>query len=167
MNILLIGGPGSLTNRMIVKLRKEGHRVSLLTGESFARKGYEKVFETYTFTYDSDSLKEIFESVCPDCILFMGAYDSNFNWNESEREAVRFISAVMNILLSYSSEKNVRFVFLSSDEVFGKGSSHDITEDEPVWGDGAKTTALIQAEQICLEFSNNWKKDVVILRLDH
>lgn len=49
-------------------------------------KGIEKVFETYTFTYDSDSLKEIFESVCPDSILFMGAYDTNFNWNESERE---------------------------------------------------------------------------------
>lgn len=111
MNVLLIGGPGSLTNHMIVKLKKEGHRVSLLTGESYARKGYEKVFETYTFTYDSDSLKEIFESVCPDCILFMGAYDTNFNWNESEREAVRFISAVMNILLSYSVEKNTSFFF--------------------------------------------------------
>ena len=61
MNVLLIGGPGSLTNHMIVKLKKEGHRVSLLTGESYARKGYEKVFETYTFTYDSDSLKEIFD----------------------------------------------------------------------------------------------------------
>ena len=36
MNVLLIGGPGSLTNRMIVKLKKEGHWVSLLTGESFA-----------------------------------------------------------------------------------------------------------------------------------
>ena len=44
MNVLLIGGPGSLTNHMIVKLKKEGHRVSLLTGESYARKGYEKVF---------------------------------------------------------------------------------------------------------------------------
>ena len=120
MNVLLIGGPGSLTNHMIVKLKKEGHRVSLLTGESYARKGYEKVFETYTFTYDSDSLKEIFESVCPDSILFMGAYDTNFNWNESEREAVRFISAVMNILLSYSVEKNTRFFFLSSNEVFGQ-----------------------------------------------
>ena len=42
MNVLLIGGPGSLTNHMIVKLKKEGHRVSLLTGESYARKGYEK-----------------------------------------------------------------------------------------------------------------------------
>ena len=167
MNVLLIGGPGSLTNHMIVKLKKEGHRVSLLTGESYARKGYEKVFETYTFTYDSDSLKEIFESVCPDCILFMGAYDTNFNWNESEREAVRFISAVMNILLSYSVEKNTRFFFLSSNEVFGQGSSEDIKEEDAVWGDSAKTTTLIQAEEICRDFSENWGKDVTVLRLDH
>ncbi len=33
MNILLIGGAGSLTNQMILKLRKEGHRVFVLTGD--------------------------------------------------------------------------------------------------------------------------------------
>lgn len=167
MNVLLIGGPGSLTNRMIVKLKKEGHRVSVLTGESYARKGYEKVFETYNFTYDSDSLKEIFDSVCPDTILFMGAYDTNFDWNESEREAVRFVSAVMNILISYSAQKKGRFVFLSSDEVFGHGKETDLREEDPVSGDGYKTTALIQAEQICLDFEKNWREDVVVLRLDH
>ena len=148
MNVLLIGGPGSLTNHMIVKLKKEGHRVSLLTGESYARKGYEKVFETYTFTYDSDSLKEIFESVCPDSILFMGAYDTNFNWNESEREAVRFISAIMNILLSYSVEKNTRFFFLSSDEVFGLLAKQKNLQEKEDKMDALLKEELAQLEKI-------------------
>ena len=33
MNILLIGGTSSLINHLILKLRKEGYRVFLLTGK--------------------------------------------------------------------------------------------------------------------------------------
>ncbi len=43
MNILLIGGTGSLMDQMIIKLRKEGHRVYLLTGEQFGTSSYAKV----------------------------------------------------------------------------------------------------------------------------
>lgn len=35
MNILLIGGSGRLMDSMILKLRKEGHRVFLLTGDKY------------------------------------------------------------------------------------------------------------------------------------
>ena len=34
MNILLVGGSCSLMDSMILKLRKEGHRVFLLTGDT-------------------------------------------------------------------------------------------------------------------------------------
>ena len=45
MNILLIGGTSSLINHLILKLRKEGHRVFLLTGSKYKKNKYEKVFE--------------------------------------------------------------------------------------------------------------------------
>ena len=35
MNILLAGGSCSLMDSMILKLRKEGHRVFLLTGDKY------------------------------------------------------------------------------------------------------------------------------------
>ena len=35
MNVLLIGGSGSLINNLIIKLKKEGHRVYLLTGSRY------------------------------------------------------------------------------------------------------------------------------------
>lgn len=72
MNILLIGGEGSLINSMIVKLKKEGHRIYLLTGVQNKKVTYEKVFEKYNFTYDSENLKCIFESVNPD-VTFHGS----------------------------------------------------------------------------------------------
>ena len=87
MNILLIGGSCNLMNRLIIKLKKEGHRVHLLTGQQYSVSvsEYEKVFERYEFSYDNANLNEVFESVAPDVTLFLGAYDTNFNWQNGER----------------------------------------------------------------------------------
>ena len=63
MNILLIGGPSSFINNIIIKLNKEGHRIYLLTGNKFKQVPYQKVFESYNFSYDSQCLNEIFESI--------------------------------------------------------------------------------------------------------
>ena len=126
MNILLIGGTGSLMDQMIIKLRKEGHRVYLLTGEQFGTSSYAKVFERYDFSYDNSSLNEIFQSVSPDVTLFLGAYDSNFSWKERERDSVQYISALMNLLTAYSSVRQGRFVYLSSEEVYQGNFEEDI-----------------------------------------
>ena len=117
MNILLIGGEGSLINSMIVKLKKEGHRIYLLTGVQNKKVTYEKVFEKYNFTYDSENLNDIFESVNPDVTILMGAFDTNYSWNEAELETVRFTSHLMNILVALSAAKKGKVIFLSSDEV--------------------------------------------------
>ena len=55
MNILLAGGSCSLINSMILKLRKEGHRVCLLTGDKYRHNKYERVFENdVLFDYCSE-----------------------------------------------------------------------------------------------------------------
>ena len=113
MNYLLIGGSSHLMDRMIIKLKKEGHRVYLLTGEQFRKSKYEKTFERYDFSYDSDELGDIFESVRPDVTVYFGAYDSVFNWKDEERTAVKYISSLMNIMMSYSMVKKGRFIYLS------------------------------------------------------
>ena len=63
MNVLLIGGSGSLINSLIVKFKKEGHRIFLLTGDRYKKQKYEPVFERYNFAYSSENLQEIMESV--------------------------------------------------------------------------------------------------------
>lgn len=50
MNILLAGGSCSLMDSMILKLRKEGHRVFLLTGDKYRHnKIMNGLFEKYDF----------------------------------------------------------------------------------------------------------------------
>ena len=80
MNILLVGGNGKIMDAMIDKLNKGGHRVYLLTGQREKKISYKRVFERYNFSYDDDNIMHIVESVKPDIGLFIGAYDTNFDW---------------------------------------------------------------------------------------
>ena len=134
MNILLVGGTCSLMNNIILKLRKEGHRVFLLTGDKYKHSKYEKVFERYDFPYDSENLNEIIESVNPDVTILLGAFDTNYLWNGEERETVHFISHMVNILVAYSVVNRGKLIYLSSDEVFSGDYPDDITEGEKFSG---------------------------------
>ena len=166
MNILLIGGSCSLINNLIVKFRKEGHKVYLLTGEKYQKKKYEKVFETYNFTYDSEKLSDIIDSVNPDVTICMGAFDSNYRWKE-EREAVKISSHLVNILMACTQEKKGKVIFLSSDEVYYGDYEEKLQEESPLSGKGVRASILIQAESICRNFRQNWGLDLTVLRLDH
>lgn len=169
MNILLIGGAGSLINNLIIKLNKEGHRISLLTGDRYGKASYQHAFEKYNFPYESDSLKEIFESVQPELTIFMGAYDTNFNWTgeNAEREAVRFSGSLMNILMSYSQYTDGRFLYLSTQDVYGQYYPENIGETEPATPAGIPGMVWSQAEEMCENYRKSCNKDIIVLRLDH
>lgn len=169
MNILLIGGSCNLMNRIIIKLKKEGHRVHLLTGQpySVSVNEYENVFERYEFSYDNANLNEIFESVAPDVTLFLGAYDTNFSWQNGERESVRFMSSLMNLLVAYSVVNKGKFIFLSSEEVYQGRYQKGIREEQPACPKGFRGVVQVQAEDMCAGFRDSWKRNVLVLRLDH
>ncbi len=157
MNILLVGGSCSLINSMILKLRKEGHRIFLLTGDKYRHNKYERVFEKYEFSYDCENLNDILESVNADVTILMGAFDTNYCWDGEEREIVLFISHLVNILVAYSVKNKKRLIFLSSDEIYNGNYTEDIKEEEPFSGVGIRADALSQAEEICDNFQNQQK----------
>lgn len=167
MNILLAGGAGSFTNQIIGKLKKEGHRVHLLTGSRYRDDVYRKVFERYDLPYDSDCLSDVFESVNPDVTIFMGAFDSNFRWMNEQQELVHYTSGLMNLLTAYTMAGKGRFIYLSSDEVYSGDYESDVPEQATVDPADLKGMALAQGEDICENFKKNRDADVVILRLDH
>lgn len=167
MNILLIGGCSAFTNNLIVKLKKEGHRVYLLSGSYFNKQPYQKVFEQYNFPYDTGCMNEIFESINPDLTIYMGAYDTNYDWEKGETEAVKYSSSMMNILMSYVMCNHGRFVYFSSQEVYEDNYGENITEDVPPSPKNFKNMALAQAETTCLSYRESANKDIVVLRLDH
>ena len=167
MNILLVGGLSGLLSQLIRKFKKEGHRVSLLTGSRAKEDFPEKVFEVYRFPYDSDSVHAIFESALPDVTVFLGAYDLNFRWNEGQKTAVQFVSALTNLLTSFDISGRGRFIYLSSDEVYGGDYPEDIAEDTAVRPETVKGRALAQGENMCSFFGKMAGRDVLTLRLQH
>lgn len=167
MNVLLIGGCNNFTNSLIIKLKKEGHRVYLLTGTRNESEPYQKVFERYNFPYDSECLNEIFESIVPEITIYMGAYDSNYNWKNEEADAVRYSGNMMNILMSYMQGSKGRFVYLSSSEIYEGDYEEPILEDEPANSAEFKGLVLAQAESMCDTYRKTTNKDIVVLRLDN
>jgi len=167
MNVLLIGGAGSFIDNLIIKLNKEGHHVYLLTGNRYGKLAFQKVFERYNFTYDCSCLTDIFDSVNPDVTIFMGAYDTNFKWLDEDAESVRYSASLMNILMGYAMKNRGRFLYLSSDLVYGRSYPEDIGETEPTSPAGLRGMALAQAEEMCESYRKNRGLDIVTLRLDH
>lgn len=167
MNVFLIGGAGSLLNNLIIKMKKEGHRVYLLTGNRFSKDQYQKVFERYDFPYDCSCLHEIFESVNPDVTIYMGAYDMNYTWENEETTSVEYTMGLMNILMGYTRLNHGRFLYLSTDLVFGRHYPENIREDEPTTPRKIRGISMVQGEELCESYRKNLNRDIVTLRLDH
>ena len=88
MIVFLVGGESRLMDALITKMEKDGHKTYLLTGKRDGRGKYRRVFERYNFPYDSESVREIFTNVNPDLVIFLGAYDTNYDWSDARRESV-------------------------------------------------------------------------------
>ncbi len=152
---------------MIDKMSKSGHRVYLLTGKRDNRSSYKHVFEKYNFEYDTDSIEDIFKSIRPDLIIFMGAYDTNFDWQMARKESVRYSTALTNILSAYAVAGKGRFVYLSSHEVYSSVHGTDITEDMPEETQGFKALAIAHGEELCETYRTTHGMDTLVLRFDH
>ncbi|MDR2042814.1 MAG: NAD(P)-dependent oxidoreductase [Clostridium sp.] len=166
MDIFLIGGVSGFVNAIIDKLNKESHRVYVLTGSAYHVPGYHQTFEKYCFAYDSDSLAGVFDSVNPDVVLFMGAYDVNYGWRRPQREAVRFQSGLLNVLLTFSALRKGRLIYLSSQEVFQESRPYNIPEEEPAAVTDLRPITLRQGEELCLRYRELLGTDTMILRMD-
>lgn len=168
MNVLLIGGTGSVMNHLINKMRKEGHRIYLLTGSRYKYEYYEKVFERYDFPYNCDSLGDIFDSIKPDVMIYTGAFDTNYKWKDQEKDAVRYMSGFMSILIAYSTLNRGRFIYLSDDEVYSGRQEGELDEETAqAEGGSLRSITLGQCESVCLDFQRSRKLDILILRVDH
>lgn len=167
MEVLLVGSDNELMRTMINKLNKEGHRCYVLTGNKNQVGSYKNAYEKYRFPYESDCLKEIFDSVRPNVTIFLGIYDNNFDWSDPRKESVRYQTALQNVLTSFSMLKSGRFIYLSSEEVFSQSYPNDIDEREETSAYSFRSVAIAQGEDVCRNYKQTMGIDTVILRLDH
>lgn len=156
-----------MADAVIDKLNKSKHRVFLLTGRRDRKFSYKHVFERYDYPYEDESIKDIFESVKPDMVIFMGAYDTNFDWHRERQESVRYTASLMNMLSTYSMVGKGRFVYFSSHEVYGGSHYNNIQEQEAAQPRGFKAMAVAQGEEICENYRKTQGIETLVLRFDH
>ena len=167
MEVLLVGSDNELMRTMINKMNKEGHRCYVLTGNKNQVGSYKNAYEKYRFPYESDCLKEIFDSIRPDVTIFLGVYDYNFDWSDPRKESVRYQTALQNVLTSFSMLKGGRFIYLSSGEVYSQSYANNIDEREETSAYSFRSVAIAQGEDVCLNYRRTMGVDAVILRMDH
>lgn len=143
MIVFLVGGESRLMDALITKMEKDGHKTYLLTGKRDGRGKYRRVFERYNFPYDSERAGN-FTNVNPDLVIFLGAYDTNYDWSDARRELICYTADLTNLLSAYAFKQNGRFVYLSSEVVYGRSYSSDIHETEPASSKSFQAMAILQ-----------------------
>lgn len=167
MTVLLIGGSSRFMDSVIDKMNKSGHQVYLLTGRKDKRSSYKRVFEKYNFEYNTESIEDIFKSIRPELVVFMGAYDTNFDWSMARQESVRYSTALTNLLSAYSMTGKGRFVYISSHEVYSSAYGADVREEIIAEPKGLKALAIAHGEELCNSYRTAQGMDIMILRFDH
>lgn len=174
MKVLIIGGANTVTDMLIHKLSKEGVRIYVLSGGHKTENRYKRVYEQYNFSYENNCAKEIFESVRPDITIFTGAFDNNFNWNNTYRESTAYCSGLYNILNAYALLGHGRFIYLSSDEIYNitEEEYRIITQDQQLGNDrrdyayAYKAKAVKSGEDICNNYQATTGLDIVTIRIE-
>ena len=166
MNILLVGSKCRFLQLLTDKLDKEGHRVFLLTVEDKSVRTSKKIFETYHFAYDNPCIREVLEGVRPDVTVFMGAYDTGFLWGKGSSTASAYTSGLFQLLMNETAGNVGRFLYLSSEEVFGGEYTQDISCEENCAAYTVRAQAIAAGEELCRSYFN-MGYETIVLRLDH
>lgn len=166
-NILIVGNYGTFCDELINKFYKEEWHIYILLNKKKIPKPAH-VFEQFQYPYESDSIKEVIGSCNPDVILFLGAYDPYFKWEENrEGNYLNYLTGLSNLLLQSATLGVRHFIYVSSDEVFEDKYAIDIKEDMPVSPNSLKGMTISQGESLAMHFNEITQMEVTVTRMAH
>lgn len=123
MKVLIVGSYGLVTGNLIARLHREKCDVYVLTGKKSAdkRSGLPRHI-SFSFQASSADVKYVIQGIMPDYVVFTGAWDENYQW-ENEDCASAFNSALVNVLSWAKAYQVPRVCYLSCmDAAKEKGS---------------------------------------------
>ncbi|MBR1742321.1 MAG: NAD(P)-dependent oxidoreductase [Lachnospiraceae bacterium] len=167
MKVFIVGKYNTFVNELIKKLDKENDKIYVLTGEKYSGSKPHRVFEQYIFSYSGDSIIEVLDSVRPDVVIFTGAYDTNYQWQNIRSESMHYMSGLINLIMSSEMHKIKHFIYLSSNQVFETHSADPITPDAKTTATDYTGLAIAQGEELCRMFNETTEIDITIVRIDN
>lgn len=145
MKIAYIGTKDQLAETFIERMNKEGNDVYFLSVRDFPRTISERwKYRFYKISLSGDNYHKTLQSIRPDWVVFAGTYFMDCVYQEKEEEDVTLLTRTLQIL---SDRKDVRFLLLSSTEVYGK-SAKKADEQQTVMPVGERGMRFVREEQM-------------------
>lgn len=165
IKVLIVGSYGFFTNTLVQRLAKEGCETYMITGKNSKSKGRSLPKHiNYDFALDDSLIQNIIDSIAPDAMVFMGAQDTSFSWNNNADAAV-YNAAVSNVLTCASNAGVKHMVYLSSTDVYGMDYDTPITEKTKPSPTSIRGLTLLNGEGQCKIYNDNTNLKSVVLRL--
>lgn len=153
MNILICGQGSSFCSQIIWRLNKEQHEVYLISGSADCENVSAPVFQEYHFSYSNENILKTVATADPRVMVIMGASDTLYSWNNSDRDAIDYLKGLSSLLVSAKKAGVKRVIYISSIEA-AAGITRSKTRD----------LVLAQAEKLCFGFADD-RLEVIAVRL--
>jgi len=149
---------------MLLKLRKEGHELFVVTGRKVQEEHHESVVDAYFLEYADNSLYYVFESIKPDAVICTGAFDELYHWRE-QSDSARYLAGLNNIILSSVKAGSPRFLYFSTTEIYD-GSAEGAAQEYTLSVDtgSIRQMAMRSGEDLIMRYKTSTKTRFTVLR---
>lgn len=164
IKVLIIGEYGFMTNHLIDRLHREKCDIYTLAGARSKEKANKLPAHTvFEFSPDSVAVKYIMQCIKPDIVIFMGAQNDSYNWN-NDMTFTQYTADLNNILIWAKTNMVKHFIYLSTMELYEGDYENPVTEDiNPVVKE-FKHLTIYNGESLCKLYDDD-VMHVNVLRL--
>lgn len=161
MKIVYIGAGDALAETLAERMGQEGNDVYILSDKAFARKQKSiSLYRSYRSPRRGETFQKLLRSTSPDLVIFAGNhYISGSREGESDED----VTLLARSLRSVSIFPRVRFILLSSTEVYGN-TVEKAEESAELTVTGERGLRFIREEQLLDIYRKQYGMDAVILR---
>ena len=161
MKIVYIGTNGGLAETLVERMWQEGNDVYLLSDKELSQKPKKgSLHHFYRIPRKGESFGKLLCSISPDCVIFAGKY---YISSAHEEESDADVTLLAQSLRAAAAFPHVKFILLSSIEVYGKtsGRADEFAERAAVSERGVR---FIREERLLDIYRKQHGMDAVILR---
>ena len=162
MKILIAGGHGAFRDMIIDRFHREKHEIYTVSGE--LSDAVSSKYTNYNFSLTDEKLKFIMYSISPEAVIFLGAFDEQYNFESEQKASMDYLSGLSNLLVNVSTLNIPRFTYLSSYSVYGTEKKETLTEGHEKSPEDLRSLIIADGEALCMEFNKLYNMRAVILR---
>ena len=167
MKVLIAGEYGAFCNRLALKFLRRKCSVYTISGSSSSKdeKDIPSQINNYDLDLSNDKISLVIDSVKPDVIIFLGAFDERYDFNKEPTATTKKYMTDLAGLLSAAVNSHAKcFIYLSTADVYGTHQNKTLTEDSELLSESIRDVIISQGESFCLDFNKFADIKTVVLR---